>query len=166
MVRTDAPHAGPPAWHIQPAQEPATRPVRVKPARRGWLSGLVIWTAVTLGSTAFVCGGALLVWSYVTGRQELWTLGMPIALGGQIVVLAGLILQLDRLWHDSRRAAGKLDQVDLQLRELKTTTTLLGTTYGPSSAAFYAHLAEGASPQILLRDLKGQLDLLAMKLNN
>ena len=40
---------------------------------------------------------------------------------------------------------------------------MLGTTHGPS-AAFYAHWAGGAAPQILLTDLKSQLDLLAVKL--
>jgi hypothetical protein len=30
--------------------------------------------------------------------------------------------------------------------------------------AFYSHLADGASPQLLLTDLKSQLDLLAMKM--
>ena len=52
----------------------------------------------------------------------------------------------------NRNAAAKLDKVEGQLRELKTTTTLLGTTHSPSAAAFYAHLASGASPQILLTD--------------
>ena len=79
-------------------------------------------------------------------------------------MLVGLILQLDRLWNDNRTAASKLDEVDEQLRELKTTTGFLSTTHGPSSAAFYAHMADGASPQILLSDLKSQLDMLATKL--
>ena len=65
----------------------------------------------------------------------------------------------------NRNAAAKLDKVEGQLRELKTTTTLLGTTHSPSAAAFYAHLASGASPQILLTDLKSQLDILAVKLD-
>jgi hypothetical protein len=112
---------------------------------------------------AFVCGGVLLGWSLVTGRQELWSVGLPIALVGQVALLAGLILQLDRFWHDNRAAAAKLDTLDRRLDDLKTTTTMLGTTHGPS-AAFYAHWAGGAGPQLLLTDLKSQLDLLAVKL--
>ena len=112
---------------------------------------------------AFVCGIVLLGWSFAASRQELWAIGTPIALAGQIALLIGLVLQLDRLWRDGRNAAAKLDTVDEQLHELKTTTTLLGTTHGPS-ATFYAHLADGAGPQLLLNDLKSQLDLLAIKL--
>ena len=90
---------------------------------------------------------------------------MPIALCGQIALLLGLILQLDRLWHDSRQAATKLDQVDQQLHELKTTTTtMLSTGHNSPGSAFYSHLAGGAGPQILLSDLKSQLDLLAVKI--
>jgi hypothetical protein len=89
---------------------------------------------------------------------------LPVALGGQIALLIGLLVKLDRLWHDNRRAAAKLDVVDEQLHELKTTTALLGTGQG-SPTAFYSHLAGGANPQLLLTDLKSQLDLLAMKIS-
>ncbi len=89
---------------------------------------------------------------------------MPVALVGQIALLAGLVLQIDRLWHDNRAAASKLDDVDEQIHQLKKTTMLLGASQGPASAAFYTHLARGAGPQLLLTDLKGQLDLLAMKI--
>ena len=113
---------------------------------------------------AFVCGGILLGWSVVSGRTELWNVGVPIALCGQIALLLGLILHLDRLWHDSRQAATKLDQVDQQLHELQTTTTMLSTGHNSPGSAFYSHLAGGAGPQILLSDLKSQLDLLAVKI--
>jgi hypothetical protein len=125
---------------------------------------VLTWIALALGITAFACGGMLLGWSVVAGRDELWTLGLPIALGGQIALLVGLMLQLDRLWHDSRHAAGKLDEVDEQLRELKTATTLLGTSHSSPASAFYSHLSCGASPQLLLSDLKSQIDLLALRI--
>jgi hypothetical protein len=168
-IRLDAPHAGPNAGHLPPVPRPpaAARPAEqrlpISAAGGSLMSGLT-WTALVLGTTALVCGVILLGWSVVTGRQELWAVGMPIALGGQVALLAGLVLQLDRLWHDSRKAAAKLDNVDEQLHELKSTATLLGTTHGPS-ANFYAHMAGGAGPQLLLSDLKSQLDLLALKLN-
>ncbi len=91
-------------------------------------------------------------------------IALPVALIGQIALLVGLVMQLDRLWHENRAAAAKLDNVDQQLHELKTTTTLLGTAQGPSASVFYSHFAGGASPQMLLTDLKGQLDLLAVKI--
>jgi len=122
------------------------------------------WTTLWLGTTGAVCGLALIGWSMHTGRQDLWAIGTPIILAGQIVLILGLVLELDRIWRDSRWAAARLETVDEQLHDLKTATTLLGATQGPSSA-FYAHWAGGAGPEILLGDLKGQLDLLAVKLS-
>ncbi len=162
--RADWPHAAVPAWHVQPASRPARQPMPRKPARKGWVLGLLIGTALTLGPLAVIGGAALLGWSLVTGRQDLWVFAAPTAMGGQIVVLLGLVLQLNRLGRESRQAAGKLDRLDQDIHDLRTTTTLLGTTHGPSAAAVYAHLADGASPQILLSDLKSQLDILAVQL--
>ena len=162
-ARLDAAHTGPSAWHMPPTG----RPVRVdkpQPKRSHSASAVLTWIALSLGTMAFVCGGMLLLWSVAAGREELWGVGMPVALCGQIALLVGLVLQLDRLWQDSRRAADKLDDVDEQLHDLKTTTAMLSTTHSPSAGAFYAHLADGASPELLLSDLKGQLDMLAVKL--
>ena len=121
------------------------------------------WSCLSLGTMAFVCGAALMAWSTNAGRPDLWAVGTPVLLIGQISLVLGLVLQLDRIWRDSRRAAAKLDNVDEQISDLKTSTTLLGTTHGPSGA-FYAHWAGGAGTDILLSDLKSQLDLLAVKL--
>ncbi len=162
-ARLDPPHAGSSPWHPAAAGKSAhlNQP---HDAKSPGVLGVLTWAALSLGTMAFACGGILLGWSIVTDRTELWTVGMPIALGGQIALLVGLILQFERLWHDSRRASAKLDTVDKQLHELKTTTTLLGTTHSSPAGAFYSHLADGATPQLLLSDLKGQLDLLALKM--
>jgi hypothetical protein len=125
--------------------------------------GFIVWTALTFGTMAVVCGLALLGWSAQTGQPELWKIGAPIILGAQVALVLGLVLQLDRIWRDSRRSAARLRTVDQQLDDLKTTTSLLGTTHAPSTA-FYAHWAGGAGPDVLLTDLKSQLDLLAIKL--
>lgn len=112
-----------------------------------------------------VGGAILLVWAVVSERGELWAIGLPAAIVGQVVLLVGLVLQLDRLWHDNRTAAAKLDRVDVQLHELRTTTTLMGSSGASPGSAFYSHLAGGAGPHLLLNDLKGQLDLLAIRLS-
>lgn len=157
-------HATAPPWHIPVAQEHRRRRTGRKPARRASTSGTFTWIAVSLGTMALVCGGVLLGWSIAAERPELWNLGLPIALGGQIGLLVGLLLQLDNLWNDNRRSAAQLADVDKKLRDLKSTTAMLGNTHGSPGTAFYAHLAGGASPHLLLTDLKSQLDLLAMKL--
>ncbi len=172
-ARLDLPASGSqsvPAWHVPMAQKrranrklPVSKPSAVQPATRG--TG-VVWAALSLGTMALVCGGILLGWSTFSGRQELWSIGLPIALFGQIGLVVGLILQLERMWNDSRRSAEKLETVDRQLVELKNTTAMLGTTHSGPSTAFYSHLVDGASPQILLTDLKSQLDLLAIKMGD
>ena len=157
--RFDFPHADLPRRHAAGAKRRNAPKIK-----RSSGAGALIWCTLSLGTTSFVCGGILLGWSMATGRQELWTIGLPAALGGQIALVVGLVLQLDRLWHDNREAVTKLDNVDEQLHELKTTTTLLSTSHGPTASVFYSHFAGGAGPRLLLTDLKSQIDLLAMKI--
>jgi hypothetical protein len=161
-IRFDLPHAVPNAWHV-PASNPDRRP-KSPSAGRDPGSQVLTWIALLSGTMSLVCGGILLTWSMVAGRPELWSIGLPIAVGGQIVLLIGLVLQIDRLWSDNRAAAAKLSDVDEQLGKLNATTTLLGTSQGSAASVFYSHFAGGASPQLLLTDLKSQLDLLAIKI--
>jgi hypothetical protein len=162
LARFDPPQAGPPSRHVASHR---SRKRRKTPSRRRSISGGFIWLILSLGTMSLACGGTLLVSSLIVSRQELWNFGLPMAVAGQIALLLGLVLQIDRLWHDSRRAACKLDDVDEQIHELKTSTLLLGASQGPASVTFYSHLAGGANPQLLLTDLKSQLDLLAMKIS-
>ncbi len=129
-------------------------------------SATLAWFVLSLGLMGLVCGGVLLGWSVVTARQELWQLGLPIAVGGQAVMLVGLLLLLERMWRDNHTASEKLDRVDNQIDDLRHTTTILGNTQGGGSRSFYTHMAEGAHPSLLLSDLKSQLDALAVKISN
>jgi hypothetical protein len=162
-TRFDPPHTAPTAWHAPPRK--AARRRRPQPAAHASGSQALTWFALLLGTMSLVCGGILLAWSMVANRPELWSIGLPIAIGGQIVLLMGLVLQIDRLWSDNRAAVAKLDEVDDQIGDLKMTTTLLGTNQGSGGGVFYSHFAGGAGPQLLLADLKSQLDLLAVKLS-
>ncbi len=161
--RVDAAHQNVPPPHPPRGRQPG---VPQQPAAEDSLSLMAFftWTLLSLGLMTFVCGGVLLGWSIVSGREDLWTVGLPSALGGQVALLIGLILQLDRLWHDHRSTAVKLDRFDDDLHDLKATTTVLGDSPNPAGTDFYAHLAGGAGPHLLLTDLKGQLDLLAKRI--
>ena len=96
--------------------------------------------------------------------MDLWNLGVPITLGGQCVLVLGLVFQLDRLWQTDSDSLSKLSEVDQRLDALAHTTTLLETNHTSPSQAFYAHLAQEASPRMLLADVKSQLDLLAIRM--
>src|SRR5262249_37993020 len=102
--------------------------------------------------------------SLATGRADLWSLGMPITLGGQFALLLGLLLQLESLWEGNRNTVDKLDEVDDRLDDLKQTATLLSSSHSSQAQAIYVRMAGGASPHLLLADLKGQLDLLAVQM--
>jgi len=160
-ARFDSPHDRVAGWHLPqdpqtPAPSQSTQPESALP--------VLTWTVLSVGLMAFACGGVLLGWSMVSGRQDLGVYGTPITVGGLAGLLIGLILQLDRLGSDHRSTAARLEHVDERLHDLRATTALLGTTQSTPASAFYSHMAGGASPQLLLADLKGQLDLLAIKM--
>lgn len=53
------------------------------------------WLLAGLGFSGLVCGCALLAWSQVAARAELWNAGLPIALVSQAVLVVGVLLLLD-----------------------------------------------------------------------
>lgn len=152
--RFDAPHMTAPQPQMTRRRQRLDRPAR----RSNILAHAVVW----LGLLSLVGGGGVLGWSMFESRPDVWKLGLPITAGGGGVFLFGLVWQLERIWRNSRFAVQKLRQLDSQLRQLEHTTSMLGVTHGSASQAFYSHLADGANPNLLLADLKGQIDLLAM----
>jgi hypothetical protein len=126
-------------------------------------SGVWAWSLVLLGVMGLACGAVLVGCSYWAGRHDLWEMGLPVLLAGQAMLLVGLVLQFERVWHNSRVNSQRLERVDQEISQLNRSTALWATTGSPSATAFYQHLAHGASPHVLLADLKGQMDLLAMR---
>ncbi|HVW37374.1 MAG TPA: hypothetical protein VHB99_08710 [Pirellulales bacterium] len=57
------------------------------------------WSALAGGLAAFTCGGVLTGWSIAAGRDDLWTIGLPTLIGGQLTLVLGLILQLQAAWR-------------------------------------------------------------------
>lgn len=165
-LRIDAPTARIPTEPTPAAASRTPPPLPLARAsttpRRG---NVFAWPALMLGMMAFTCGGVLLGWSFATGRGDLWTYGMPAVLAGQGLLVLGLVLQLEGLWQSNRDTRETLDTLDRELGELRHATSLLSTTHSTPGQSFYAHMAEGASPHLLLADVKGQLDVIAMRLS-
>jgi hypothetical protein len=136
--------------------------VKLRAPGDGFLSFLA-WMSLSLGTMGSTCGLALLGQSISAGRQDLWSIGGPIALAGQIALVLGLLLQLDRIWRGNRWASAAGGMVDEQSDAPTTAADSTGPPYG-STSAFYTHWSGGAGPEILLGDLKSQLDLLSAKL--
>jgi hypothetical protein len=154
-------------WHTQLSDRPtvsgaSASPKFVKHRPRVRIS-LLAWSAISLGLMVLVCGSVLLTWGYLFGRGELWSLGLPIALGGQAVLLLGIFLHMESLWQNSRKTSKSLVELDESVTDLRHATSMMSTTHSGPAQSFYAHMAEGASPELLLADLKGQMDLLTMR---
>lgn len=112
----------------------------------------------------FVGGFALLAWSRYAGQATDWTLAISLMLAGHLCLGGAISLWLLRLREASRKEAAEIHLVRRQLEDVQRQTRLLGTTYSSPARSFYTHWAHGASPHVLLTDLKGQLDLLAAEL--
>lgn len=116
---------------------------------------------------ALVCGGALLGWSWYSGSDDLWPVGVPIALGGAVGLLIVFLLQMDTLDAVHRQTAAKLDKVDGQLDRLCTvavTNAVHDKAHAPTAKSG-AHSNENAASG-LLGELRGQLDSLAARLDS
>jgi len=169
VAAVHGPHSQLEGWHVPaPSARSISLPTRENrqssaPAKAE-KSGLLAWTCLSLGMMALACGGVLVGWSLVEERPDLWSLGLPLAVVGQGALVIGLLLQLDGLWQSSKKTEETLTQLDDKLHDLTHTTTMLGTTRSTPAQSFYVHMAEKASPHLLLADLKGQLDLLAEQL--
>ncbi len=163
----DEPHSAVPNNHLKLAaekQRSKSPPSLPRAKRRKSRSAFFSWAMISFGLMTFVCGAVLMGWSIVTTRVELWTIGTPLTLGGQAVLIIGLIFQLENLWQSSRETTTTLDELDEQLHDLRQSATLLGPSQPNPAKSFYLHMAEGATPQMLLADLKGQLDMLAVRM--
>mgnify|MGYP006865102697 CR=1 FL=1 len=110
-ARIDAPHQSGP----QTGQS-ATRPP-LKTATKS--TSTVAWSVMALGLATFVCGAALMAISLVAAREQLWQLGLPMVLGGQVAILAVVIWQLEAVWQSNRATFVALHAMDEQLRQLR-----------------------------------------------
>jgi hypothetical protein len=120
---------------------------------------LFAWLVFSFGLMSLTCGAVLIVWSLVTGRHELWRVGLPIALVGQAVILVGIVLLLDRMWRENRTADQRISKVDRQLEQLHDTPS----AFDPSPVSlrrFDTSDSNSASPHVIVADIKGQLDRL------
>jgi hypothetical protein len=149
---------------VHATQTPSVAPPITRASARPRTSRFA-WFVLGVGILSFIAGGTLLALAYVLERDDCWGIGMPVTVAGQVCLLLGLVLQLERVWRVNRYAVDKLGEFDQRLADLNQSTRLLGVTHGSAAQAFYAHMAEGASPHLLLADLKGQLDLLAVRMS-
>jgi hypothetical protein len=135
------------------------------PAPKPEAGQFVAWLVTLLGIAALTGGLGLLGWTLARGIGQYWSHGLALTLAGQGILIFGLVLVVTRLWRNSRYATGKLHEVHMELGQLQRTADAISAMRTGGSPAFYGELVRGASPQMLLTNLKGQLDQLAARLN-
>jgi hypothetical protein len=121
------------------------------------------WLIVALGTLTLAGGIGLGAWSLATRDMLYWNLALGLTLGGQGTLIFGLVLVVSRLWRNSRYATSKLQDVHAGLGQLQQTADVIATMRSGGAPNFYADLLRGASPQVLLANLKGQVDQLAAR---
>ena len=114
--------------HLPPAAGPAA--AHDAPISSGPQTNLTAWTLLSLGLAVFACGTALLVWSLVAGREDLWPIGLPLALAGQAGLIVGLVFQLEGVWQSNRRTAESLSALEGQLPRRRQTALQQGVLAG------------------------------------
>ncbi len=124
------------------------------------------WLVVFVGAIGLIAGIGLIGWSLAVEQMLYWNLALGLTLGGQGTLILGLVLVVSRLWRSSRHAVQKLQDVNARLGKLQHTADALAATRSGGAPAFYADLVRGASPQVLLANLKGQVDQLATRLSS
>jgi hypothetical protein len=153
-------HAPPPAI----ATENLPGAARRNRSHRNKGSQLVSWFFVLTGVAITGAGLGLIYRSFAYSQPQFWNLGLSLSIGGQATLVFGLAMVVMHLWANSRHAIGKLQDVHTRLAELQHTADALTAMRSGGAPTFYADLARGASPQMLLTNLKGQLDQLASRL--
>jgi hypothetical protein len=162
-ARIDPAHAGSPLHNSPHAAEPLSRIQTAAPLARSTGGVLSTFCLVSAAAT-LVCGGVLLGEALWGGRPELWQIGLPIALVGQVILVLGLLLRLNRLHHEHHTAAKRITAVDRELCRLKSATHRRESAHESLGGVFSAQNAEVPDPQSLLGDLKDQLNLLAQQI--
>ncbi len=111
--RLDAAHEDPTTQHAVDTSKSVHLKVRTRPTSRAAMPkpSLLAWGAIALGLATVSCGLALLGWSQLTGRDDLWSLGIPIALAGLFGLMIGLVLELEQFWQSHRELSKRLDEV-------------------------------------------------------
>ena len=124
---------------------------------------VIAWMIVVAGTITLASGIGLVAWSLAARQTLYWNLAIGLTLGGQGTLIFGLVLVLSHLWRNSRYASGKLQDVHARLGQLQQTADVLATIRAGGAPSFYTDLMRGASPQVLLANLKGQVDQLAAR---
>lgn len=122
------------------------------------------WFVLSAGVALFTCGAILIGWSFNPGRHELWNVGAPLALLGQVAFLVGLILQLDVLWRHQDWAARRVNELP-PFQPEPLTRPRNNVALASSEVNGEPKAASIQDPQLVFREWRGELDRVATQLS-
>jgi hypothetical protein len=118
-----------PCWHAMPQVE-STAGEEIEPVEatvQQPRTNSAAWTILSVALAVFACGTVLLAWSLIGQREDLWPVGLPLALIGQAGMILGLVLQIDGLVV--RRAAE--DRPAVRRRPVRANSISIGESRLP-----------------------------------
>ena len=116
------------------------------------------------GVIGFAGGAGLLVWAAAFQLPGAWHWGMTSTIAAEGVLILGLTWMAGRLWRNSRKLNYQLADVEEQLYDIERLTGSLTGSRMSCSQHYYDHFNQGASSQMLLANLRGQVDQLAQRM--
>lgn len=122
------------------------------------------WGVATCGAMLLGLGIGLIIWATYGGRTLLWGPAIATTIAGQGLMIVGLLQLLANLWSAARHTSAKLTQIHDDLRRVRRTTEEASGRQHATATGFYAELAGGATSDVLLGNLRGQLDQLSSRL--
>jgi hypothetical protein len=132
----------------------------VKPTFTSRMVGLLL----AAGVAGLVGGSGLLVWAAAFQLSGPWQWGMTTTIAAEGALILGLTWMAGRLWRNSRRLNRQLEGVEGQLDHIERLTGSLANSRMSCSQHYYDHFSQGASSQMLLANLRGQVDQLAERM--
>ncbi len=136
----------------------------VRPSAKESGSALGGWLLTLLGITGLGAGLGLLIRATYGNRPDFWNYGIVTTFTSQVVLILGLILIVSRLWRSVHQTTKKLNTLHQKLDKVQQTAETLSTLRTSSAQQFYADIARGASPQMMLTDLKGQIEKISKQI--
>ena len=140
----------------QTANQPAAAPIG-----EHRVSQFTAWLVAILGSASLGVGLGLIGWSIVGPRPDLWSWGLLATLGGQGLLIIGLVLLLGSLWTNARASTQRLQNLQSDLHRLHRAADAIAGDRSATAARFFGDLARAESPELLIANLYGQIDQLS-----